>query len=163
MAVLRGDDMMVAEEVHSPISYFFLFERFSWFSNEFTLSCSIYNRRAPVYCSSEIQSTVNSTWREFICGMPNRRLRNDTGDPLICDGLQYGIISHSYRTGTRAAETGSTDQVRFLVIDYHRGWIDDVIAADDRLCTSDGSPHTSAGLAVVVVFQSVQFLWSRRG
>ncbi|CAH1737322.1 unnamed protein product [Aphis gossypii] len=91
---------------------------------------------------SEIQTTVNKTWREFICGVSNQELRNDRGYPLICNGFQYGIISHAYRTKMQASETGSIDyQVRFLIVDYHRKWIYGVIAADNQTDTNDGSPY----------------------
>ncbi|XP_050060097.1 uncharacterized protein LOC126551256 isoform X2 [Aphis gossypii] len=101
---------------------------------------------------SEIQTTVNKTWREFICGMPNQELRNDTGDPLICNGFQYGIISHAYRTKMQASETGSIDhQVRFLIVDYHREWIYGVIAADNQIDTNDGSPYAFPRLLISLV------------
>ncbi|XP_060843057.1 uncharacterized protein LOC132923217 [Rhopalosiphum padi] len=103
---------------------------------------------------SEIQTTVSKTWREFICGMPNQRLGNDIGDPLICDGLQYGMISHTYPTKMQATKTGSVNhQVRFLIVDYHRQWINNVIGADYRFGTNDGRPHAFPGLAINLILQ----------
>ncbi|XP_025203126.1 uncharacterized protein LOC112600174 [Melanaphis sacchari] len=108
-------------------------------------------KACPESIDLETQTIVSKTWREFICGMPNQLLRNDTGDPLICDGLQYGIISHTYRTKIQASKTGSIDQVRFLIVNYHKEWIDNVIVADNRFGTNDGCPHTFSGFAINLV------------
>lgn len=106
----------------------------------------------------EIQTTISKTWREFICGMLNQQFRNDTGDPLICDGFQQGIISHTYRTAKQATKTGSAEQVRFLAIDHHRGWIDQVITANNQLGTGDGRPNAPPRLAVfILVMMTVVF------
>lgn len=113
------------------------------------------------YCtpnSLEIQTTVNNTWHEFICGTINHEFRNDTGDPLICDGFQYGIVSHTYRTVELASKTESADQVRFLVINNHRRWINHVIMANNQLGTGHGrAANASPGLAFVLVLMTVVF------
>jgi len=100
---------------------------------------------AGAFSSPEVQKTVDRTWREFVCGMlRNRTARRDAGDPLICDGLQHGITSHSYRT------TRATDQVRFLYVKNYRRWIDDVAAgpSDD---TSGGRTRSRGALVVVLL------------
>jgi len=89
--------------------------------------------------------------------MLNQQFRNDTGDPLICDGFQQGIISHTYRTSKQATETESAEQVRFLAIDHHRGWIDQVITAHNQLSTGDGCPNASPRLAVILALMIVVF------
>lgn len=86
-----------------------------------------------VFGSPEVQSAVADTWREFICGMPDgggRQLADDgAGGPLICDGLQYGVASHSYRTKRAARAGGADQQVRYLVVNNYKQWIEDVLAA----------------------------------
>eukprot|EP00102_Acyrthosiphon_pisum_P020458 XP_016657668.1 PREDICTED: uncharacterized protein LOC100575281 isoform X2 [Acyrthosiphon pisum] len=106
---------------------------------------------------SDIQTAISKTWREFTCGKFNYRFLNDTGDPLICDGFQYGIISHTYRTSELATEAGSVDQVRFVVVDHHREWIHHVITADNQLGSGDGRRNASSGLVVTLVVMTVVF------
>lgn len=120
------------------------------------------NRGEYLYCctpfSSEVQTAVSKTWREFTCGTLNRLFLNDTGDPLICDGFQYGIISHTYQTSMPAAETESADQVRFVIVDHHREWIDHVIMTDNQLSYSDGRRNAaSRRLVVILVVMTVVF------
>lgn len=99
--------------------------------------------------SPEVQSAVAGTWREFICGMPDggggRPLADDgAGGPLICDGLQYGVASHSYRT-KRAARTGGADQqVRYLVVNNYKQWIEDVQAATEATVVSAAAVAAAA-------------------
>lgn len=89
---------------------------------------------------------VNHTWHEFICGIPKNRIPDDTGDPLICHGLQYGIISHSYRM-MKATEKG-TDQVRFLLVKNYKQWIDDVIAESGSVVLRN---YLNSTLAIIVL------------
>lgn len=105
------------------------------------------------FYSSDIQNTIGETWQDFICGMLEDRAENDTGNPLICDGIQYGITSHSYRM-MRATKRGA-EQVRFLVVNNYKRWIDDVVAAtsDSVVLTSLPSafPVTSVVLSTTVL------------
>ncbi|VVC29189.1 Peptidase S1, PA clan,Serine proteases, trypsin domain [Cinara cedri] len=80
---------------------------------------------------SEIQNTVNRTWREFVCSVPGYGPHGETGDPLICDGLQYAITSHWY-AASNGTEDAADPETRFLVIDQYKKWIDDV-AAETRV------------------------------
>lgn len=108
--------------------------------------------------SVEIQNTVNRTWREFICGIPKFRLNRDTGDPLICDGLQYGITSHSYQMA-RTTEKGTTDQVRFLVVNNYRKWINDVVAAAHPLESRSGNNSRLCTHVLSVLFLFLQIMF----
>jgi len=89
--------------------------------------------------------------------MFNHQFENDTGDPLICDGFQQGIISHTYQTAKQSTETESFDQVRFLAIDLHRGWIDHVMTIDNHLGTGDGCPIAPPRLAVILALVTIVF------
>lgn len=110
---------------------------------------------------------VNKTWREFICGTSKNRFNrlhqtvnqfSDLGDPLICDGLQYGITSHSYRT-RRAGNKTDVDQVRFLDVSNYRQWIDEVMATKgtatrSRLCTNFGRFFLALLITFLRLYQS---------
>lgn len=99
--------------------------------------------------SSEIQMTVDRTWREFVCGWPKDRLRGDTGNPLICDGMQYGVTSHSYQI--MHPNEKITDEVRFLMIKNYKWWITSVITKTSNQLAGIGIKSHKCGLITVIV------------
>lgn len=110
-------------------------------------------------CSAEIQNTVNRTWRQFVCGAPGNRRGGDIGDPLICDGLQYGITSHWYRAENDTGAVSSDPQVRFLVVNQYKRWIDDVAAETRRFAAGRAFRNRPRSL---VVLSPLFLLWSGR-
>lgn len=119
----------------------------------FDLSCGYF-----IVYSIGIQNTINRTWQEFICGIPKFRLNHDTGDPLICDGLQYGITSHSYQLA-KTTDKGTTEQVRFLVVNNYREWINDVVSAVHPLESRSGNKSRLCVPALVVLPLLLQIMF----
>lgn len=77
------------------------------------------------YFSLEVQTFIEMTRREFICGLYENRLQEDTGNPLICNGMQYGVISHGYKIEHPNANIN--EQMRFLAVKNYKRWIVHVV------------------------------------
>lgn len=80
----------------------------------------------------EIQKAIRMTWREFSCGVIIYNLTGYGGDPLICDGIQYGITSHAFPINKTNVTDLSEMQVRYLVVNNYGKWIDQVITFSSR-------------------------------
>lgn len=100
--------------------------------------------------SSEIQTTIDQTWHEFICGLSENRLKDDTGNPLICNGMQYGVISHAYQITHPNANI--TEQMRFLTVKNYKLWITNVVTEiKHQEVEGKGVKNHRCGLAMVII------------
>lgn len=77
-----------------------------------------------------IKDIVESTWKDFLCPVPNNRMAciGDSGGALVCQGFLFGITSHGYNyypeMGHLNTECGDTRvQTRYLFIVIYRDWI----------------------------------------
>jgi len=72
-------------------------------------------------CSNSVQ--IIDTWQQYLCVVPNKRktYEGDSGGPMICNGLQYGLCSFSINI------KGEDMQTIHLFIDYYRKWVNDII------------------------------------
>ena len=58
-----------------------------------------------------------------MCVIPSKQkiYEGDSGGPMICNGLQYGLCSFSINT------KGEDMQTIHMFIDYYRKWLNDII------------------------------------
>lgn len=76
------------------------------------------------------------TWPAFLCSRPDTHMicPGDSGGPLICNGLQYGIASHGYYfkdpyTTKIDVMCGNPDvQTRHLFVYAYKDWILSILA-----------------------------------
>lgn len=90
-----------------------------------------------IFYSDIIRDIVRSTWREFLCPVPNNSMAcfGDSGGALICQGNLFGIISHGYNyyPGMSELSTICGDirvQTRHIFVYKYRQWIDNIMYAN---------------------------------
>ncbi|XP_025192749.1 chymase-like, partial [Melanaphis sacchari] len=75
-------------------------------------------------CEGYDSVKIIDTWQQYICEIPSSKHKTyegDSGGPMICNGLQYGVCSFSINF------KGEDMQTVYMFIDYYRKWINDII------------------------------------
>lgn len=87
-----------------------------------------------LFYSKFIKNIVISTWYEFLCPVPDKRMVciGDSGGALVCQGFLYGITSHGYNYYPlmKEMQTECGDyrvQTRHIFLFKYQNWIDHIL------------------------------------
>ncbi|XP_060845613.1 chymase-like [Rhopalosiphum padi] len=74
-------------------------------------------------CEGYDSVQIIDTWQQYLCEIPSKHktYEGDSGGPMICDGLLYGVCSFSIHFN------GGDMQTIHVFIDYYRKWVFDII------------------------------------
>ncbi|KAE9543516.1 hypothetical protein AGLY_002316 [Aphis glycines] len=74
-------------------------------------------------CEGYDSVQIIDTWQQYLCEVPNKHktYEGDSGGPMICNNLQYGVCSFSININ------GGDMQTVYVFIDYYRKWVNDII------------------------------------
>ncbi|XP_016657791.1 mast cell protease 1-like [Acyrthosiphon pisum] len=85
----------------------------------------------PTACKLHETEEIQNSWEQYLCLEPNgyaTPCRGDSGGPMICNGMQYGVCSYGYSYTNGPEECGSPGQQEiYSFINAHKRWLNNII------------------------------------